>query len=108
MIPVHYLNVQPHHKVLDICASPGSKTKQVIEALHAQVPGSIPGLPQGYVVANEYDPNRAFRLAANLKLLGSPAVMLMNHEGTHLPSLLIGQLHAHRSLLFQEEPSPTC
>ena len=26
--------VEPHHKVLDMCAAPGSKTFQVLEALH--------------------------------------------------------------------------
>ncbi len=33
MAPVLCLDVKPHHKVLDMCASPGSKTKQVIEVL---------------------------------------------------------------------------
>lgn len=29
MLPVALLRVQPHHTVLDLCASPGSKTTQV-------------------------------------------------------------------------------
>ena len=29
------LDVKPHHKVLDMCAAPGSKTGQLIEAMHA-------------------------------------------------------------------------
>jgi 16S rRNA C967 or C1407 C5-methylase (RsmB/RsmF family) len=41
MIPPLVLDVQPHHKVLDMCAAPGSKTAQLIEALHAQE-GVIP------------------------------------------------------------------
>ena len=41
MIPPLVLDVQPHHKVLDMCAAPGSKTAQLIEALHAQE-GTIP------------------------------------------------------------------
>lgn len=36
MIPPLVLDVQPHHKVLDMCAAPGSKTAQLIEALHAR------------------------------------------------------------------------
>ena len=35
MIPAALLQVQPHHACLDMCASPGSKTTQVLEALHA-------------------------------------------------------------------------
>ena len=34
MIPPLVLDVQPHHKILDMCASPGSKTAQLIEMLH--------------------------------------------------------------------------
>jgi 16S rRNA C967 or C1407 C5-methylase (RsmB/RsmF family) len=41
MIPPLVLDVQPHHKVLDMCAAPGSKTAQLIEALHSQE-GTIP------------------------------------------------------------------
>jgi len=41
MIPPLVLDVQPHHKVLDMCAAPGSKTAQLIEALHSQE-GVIP------------------------------------------------------------------
>ena len=33
MIPVLLLDVESEHKVLDICASPGSKTKQVRTAI---------------------------------------------------------------------------
>ena len=42
------LDVKPHHKVLDMCAAPGSKTAQLIEALHADDP-----IPSGFVVAND-------------------------------------------------------
>ena len=54
MIPVLLLDVKPNHKVLDICASPGSKTKQVLSLMHQQ--GGA--LPTGIVIANEFDPSR--------------------------------------------------
>lgn len=44
MIPPLLLDVQPHHKVLDMCAAPGSKTSQIIEMLHrdeGKIPGSL-------------------------------------------------------------------
>lgn len=49
MIPPILLDVKPHHKVLDMCAAPGSKTAQLIEALHVDSENSI---PSGFVVAN--------------------------------------------------------
>ena len=27
-------DVQPHHQILDMCASPGSKSKHVLELMH--------------------------------------------------------------------------
>ena len=41
MIPPLVLDVKPEHKVLDMCAAPGSKTGQLIEAIHAEE-GVIP------------------------------------------------------------------
>jgi len=39
------MDVKPHHKVLDMCAAPGSKTAQLIEMLHAEdgETGKLPG-----------------------------------------------------------------
>ena len=34
MIPVTLLDVLPEHACLDMCAAPGSKTIQILEALH--------------------------------------------------------------------------
>jgi hypothetical protein len=39
-------------QVLDMCAAPGSKTTQLIEALHMEEEGI---LPTGFVVANDAD-----------------------------------------------------
>lgn len=34
MVPPLLLDIQPHHYVLDACASPGSKTMQIVELMH--------------------------------------------------------------------------
>lgn len=34
MLPAHLLGVEPHHLVLDTCATPGSKTLQCIDRMH--------------------------------------------------------------------------
>ncbi|XP_059098635.1 RNA cytosine-C(5)-methyltransferase NSUN2-like isoform X1 [Tigriopus californicus] len=86
MMPVHFLNIQPHHKVLDICAAPGSKTKQALESLHARNT-SAEFIPPGFVIANEFDPGRCLKLACNVNSYASPCVMLMNHEGSRFPDI---------------------
>jgi len=47
------LHVHCHLQVLDMCAAPGSKTFQLLEALHATSP-----TPAGLVVANDADAQR--------------------------------------------------
>ena len=54
MLPVIFLNVEPSHEVLDVCAAPGSKTTQILEILNCDT-HSMRG---GYVVANDANPQR--------------------------------------------------
>ena len=60
MIPPLVLDVKPHHKVLDMCAAPGSKTAQLIEAIHSSVEDDV--VPEGLVVANDADNSRCYML----------------------------------------------
>lgn len=48
MLPPLFLDVQPQHTVLDMCAAPGSKTTQIIEFLHAA--GGAQNLPKGMIL----------------------------------------------------------
>jgi tRNA (cytosine34-C5)-methyltransferase len=83
MIPPLALKVEPHHKVLDMCASPGSKTAQIIEMLHAK--DSRP--PEGYVVANDVDNKRCYMLVHQGKRLQSPTFIVTNHDATKYPKV---------------------
>ena len=65
MIPPLLLDVRPGHKVLDMCAAPGSKTSQLLEALLVSGPTAA-----GCVVAND-------RNASRLDVL--------NHQTTRIP-----------------------
>ncbi|KAE8748043.1 hypothetical protein FOCC_FOCC005238 [Frankliniella occidentalis] len=88
MIPPLVLDVKPHHKVLDMCAAPGSKTAQLIEMLHAdQQPGDPP--PEGFVIANDMDNMRCYMLVHQLKRLSSPCVVIVNHDASQLPNMQI-------------------
>eukprot|EP00092_Neocalanus_flemingeri_P031009 GFUD01033681.1.p1 GENE.GFUD01033681.1~~GFUD01033681.1.p1 ORF type:complete len:651 (+),score=200.56 GFUD01033681.1:172-1953(+) len=84
MVPVKCLDIQPHHTVLDMCASPGSKTGQVLEALHAGG-GSV--LPTGCVIASEPDIARCSNLCGNMSFYQSPCLMVVNHSGQVFPDL---------------------
>lgn len=55
MIPPLLLDVQPHHKVFDMCAAPGSKTAQLIEMLHGDGDeDQIPSKRWGFSALLEY------------------------------------------------------
>ncbi|XP_057666067.1 tRNA (cytosine(34)-C(5))-methyltransferase [Diorhabda carinulata] len=84
MIPPLVLDVQPHHKVLDMCAAPGSKTAQLLELLHA----NEDPIPSGYVIANDIDNKRCYMLVHQAKRLNSPCVAIINHDSAILPNLL--------------------
>ena len=78
MVPVQVLDIQKHHKVLDLCASPGSKTKQALEYLSDD---------EGFVIANESDPKRCFMLAHELSTFASSNFMAVNHDGRHFSDI---------------------
>lgn len=80
-------------KVLDMCAAPGSKTAQLIEALHAN--GDIM-LPSGFVVANDVDNNRCYMLVHQAKRLNSPCFIVTNHDSSFLPNFLMTNINGQR------------
>ncbi|OWZ19456.1 TRNA (cytosine-5-)-methyltransferase [Phytophthora megakarya] len=65
MLPVLFLDVQRGHRVLDMCASPGSKTTQVIDFLLSAENGKG-GEESGLVIANDLDKKRAYMLVHRL------------------------------------------
>lgn len=84
MIPPLLLDVQPGQRVLDMCAAPGSKTAQLIEALHGD---EQRGIPAGLVVANDVDTRRCYMLVHQTKRLQSPCCVVTNHDATVFPQL---------------------
>lgn len=77
MIPPLLLDVKPHHYVLDMCAAPGSKSVQILEALHAA------DRPSGLFIANDADYKRCHMLVhQSLGRIGSPNMMVMNQDAS--------------------------
>nr|XP_053649241.1 LOW QUALITY PROTEIN: tRNA (cytosine(34)-C(5))-methyltransferase-like [Cherax quadricarinatus] len=87
MIPPLVLDVQPHHKILDMCAAPGSKTAQLIEFLHSSEDELSAAIPQGIVVANDADNRRCYMLTHQAKRLQSPAIIITNHDAAFMPNI---------------------
>jgi len=81
-IPPLLLDVQPHHYVLDMCASPGSKTSQLIDLLHKEC-----RVPSGLIVANDASNPRCYTMTHNLKRLGSPCLIVTNHNAITMPNM---------------------
>ncbi|XP_029445862.1 tRNA (cytosine(34)-C(5))-methyltransferase isoform X2 [Rhinatrema bivittatum] len=98
MIPPLLLNVQPHHKILDMCAAPGSKTAQLIEMLHADM--NIP-FPEGFVIANDVDNKRCYLLVHQAKRLNSPCIMVVNHDASSIPRLQV-ETNGAKEVLFYD------
>ncbi len=82
MLPPLVLDVQPHHLVLDACASPGSKTTQLLEV--------VTKLSTGGVIANELDEGRARMLTHRIKALMSANILVTNHDARFFPTLKVG------------------
>ncbi|KAB0399281.1 hypothetical protein E2I00_013139, partial [Balaenoptera physalus] len=116
MIPPLLLNAHPHHKILDMCAAPGSKTTQLIEMLHADMSVPFPGncstyatlhlthsfaFPEGFVIANDVDNKRCYLLVHQAKRLGSPCIMVVNHDASCIPRLQV-DVNGKKEALFYD------
>ena len=80
MIPVKLLDVKPSHLVLDSCASPGSKTSQILEVMLSKN-------ASGAVVANDASLQRANLLTHRCYRLEAAAknLVVVNHDAQTLP-----------------------
>ena len=90
MIPPLLLDVKAHHRVLDMCAAPGSKTFQLLEMLHVATSTSNSNsccVPSGVVVANDASLQRANLLTHQTKRSNSPALLVTNHQAQLFPFL---------------------
>ncbi|KAK8799499.1 hypothetical protein WA158_006048 [Blastocystis sp. Blastoise] len=93
MIPPLMLQAQPGDVVLDMCAAPGSKTIQLIEAVEGNVRRTSKNLKEwmtkaGVVVANDCDAKRAYLLVHRTHSLRSPNVLVTTHLGQVYPNFL--------------------
>ncbi|WP_270170174.1 RsmB/NOP family class I SAM-dependent RNA methyltransferase [Paenibacillus sp. SYP-B4298] len=70
MVPAELLDVQPGHRVLDLCAAPGGKSTQLA--------GKLGG--EGLLVANDNARERTKALAKNIELAGVRNAIVLHEE----------------------------
>jgi len=87
MVPPLALNVLPHHKCLDMCASPGSKTSQLLEVINESL-GNSDEKGEGLVIANDCDTDRAYMLVHQCRRINSPLLLVTTHKGQEYPTVL--------------------
>ncbi|KAH9261810.1 hypothetical protein BASA81_000466 [Batrachochytrium salamandrivorans] len=75
MIPALLLDVQPGNRVLDMCAAPGSKSLQILEALGTS----------GVLVANDVDAKRAYLLVKRASAVKSAGLVVSTHDASQFP-----------------------
>ncbi|TFL04138.1 S-adenosyl-L-methionine-dependent methyltransferase [Pterulicium gracile] len=85
MIPPLLLDVEPHHYVLDLCAAPGSKTAQLLEAIHREDTATTTSVPSGLLIANDSDQKRTHLLIHQSARLPSPTFMVTNLDASIYP-----------------------
>ncbi|KAH0794690.1 NOL1/NOP2/sun family protein [Histomonas meleagridis] len=76
MIPPFFLDLKNDSSVLDCCASPGSKTSQIINII-----------TNGLLVANDVNINRCFTLTHNLNRYNTYSTITTAYPAQYLPEL---------------------
>jgi NOL1/NOP2/sun family putative RNA methylase len=75
MVPPLVLDPQPGESILDLCASPGSKTTQISQMMENR----------GLVIANEPSLARIAPLRSNCERLGAMNVAITRYDGRNFP-----------------------
>lgn len=95
-LPALVLDVQPHHRVIDMCAAPGSKTLHALDEMLAG--GWTPEACRGVLIASEKDRVKATQtLPARLKRYHAPNVLCVRCDGTQWPRLYTQPLQQPRA-----------
>lgn len=109
MIPVLLLNVQSNHRVLDMCASPGSKTIQALDSIYSKVRDNE-CYPTGFIIANELNSKRAYVLAHRTRETlreRMVSMAIVTHNACKFPNIL-APCRRSTALKNQDQSETTC
>lgn len=77
MLPHYFLDLRPDLKVLETCASPGSKTKQLLEVIGTD----------GVLISNDRSPSRANILIGEASKKASPCFIVTRLDAAEFPTM---------------------
>ncbi|KAI0305143.1 S-adenosyl-L-methionine-dependent methyltransferase [Multifurca ochricompacta] len=106
MLPPLFLDVEPHHVVLDMCAAPGSKTSQLLESLHSSQSLLDSCVPPGVLIANDSDYKRAQLLIHQTARIPSPVFVVTNVDASIFPTLSLPPESTTNSSGRKVRPAP--
>jgi len=90
MIPPLLMQVKPGHRILDMCAAPGSKTAQFLECLYKDYNFLNPTEflnDSGFVLANDNNLMRANMMIHQLKRLNTAGMIVVSHDAQNFPAI---------------------
>ncbi|KAK1444142.1 RNA methyltransferase [Babesia gibsoni] len=90
MLPVIYLDPQPHENILDLCAAPGMKYTQILDTVHSALiyrNRQSPCENRGMIVANDVCQNRVSTLSHHVKAMNFPSAAVTNYDASRFPTL---------------------
>lgn len=76
LLPVMFLGAEGTHNILETCASPGSKTKNILE-----------NLTDGVLISNEKSSSRANILVSESMKRATPGFIITQTDAVHFPKL---------------------
>ncbi|KMV65567.1 tRNA/rRNA cytosine-C5-methylase [Encephalitozoon cuniculi EcunIII-L] len=79
MVPVLLMDLKKDSRVIDMCAAPGSKTKQILEAV-----------TDGLVIANDVNGKRLKVLVSETTKRPNGSLIVTKHDATAFPSIYEG------------------
>lgn len=87
MLPVAALGIEPHHRVLELCAAPGSKTMQILDLQNSHEARKTSRPPSGLLVANDYKELRLDMLIERAKRIPSPTLLVTCADARSYPDI---------------------
>jgi 16S rRNA C967 or C1407 C5-methylase (RsmB/RsmF family) len=84
-LPPLLLDAQPEHVIADLCAAPGSKSLQILDALHQ---GLAPAaVPPGLIVANETERSRLLTMCQRSRRLPRAPFLALCTDARYYPGM---------------------
>ncbi|CDR97855.1 proliferating-cell nucleolar protein, putative [Babesia bigemina] len=84
MLPVIYLDPQPHENIVDLCAAPGMKFLQILDTVNTALQyrdRQPPCSNRGVIIGNDVCQHRVSTLSHHMKTVSCPSAAVTNFDG---------------------------